>query len=229
MKKHSVLFVVFSIIVLTGCNLEHNSRVKQSQLMGEIKTIEATLRVEVPSCTNYQDKTKPSNDLLKTTDLIKNLFAESEYEGCKNENMKSMATYIAPMEVGTLPPDTKEFDTKGVSLIRNQNGVVFFCLSKKIRTQIAEGKKSSTASNLTLNVNIRLNNDTEKDSKIFPYAVFADGHAFAGLPEWKNNITVKSKDSIILTLSNVASEFAMAQGIVPVFSEPVANAENDKK
>ena len=57
----------------------------------------------------------------------------------------------------------------------------------------------------------------------------AGEHAFAGLPEWKNNITVKSKDSILLTLSNVASEFAIAQGIVPVFSEPVENAESDKK
>jgi len=229
MKNCFAFVLIIFVFALTGCKLEHTSRVKQSQLMGEIKTVDATIRVEVPACTNYQDKTKPSNELLKTNDLIKKLFADSEYEGCKNENMNSMATYIAPMEVGTLPPDSKEFETKGVSLLRNQSGVVFFCLSKKIRAQIAEGRKNSMANNLTLNVNIRLSNDTEKDSKVYPYAVFAGGHAFAGLPEWKNNITVKSKDSILLTLSNVASEFAIAQGIVPVFSEPVENAESDKK
>lgn len=227
MKKTFSVMLLFITLITTGCNLEHNSRVKQSQLMGEIKTIETTLRVEVPSCTNYQDKTKPSNELLKTNDLIKKLFAESEYEGCKNENMKSMATYIAPMEVGTLPPDSKEFETKGVSLLRNQSGVVFFCLSKKIRAQIAEGRKNSMANNLTLNVNIRLSNDTEKDSKVYPYAVFAGGHAFAGLPEWGNNITVKAKESIVFRLSDVASEFAIAQGIAPVYKEPVP--EDDKK
>lgn len=183
MKKSFVFPLIAFIVILSGCNLEHSSRVKQSQLLGDIKTVEATIRVEVPSCTNYQDKTKPSNELTKTSDLMKKLFAESEYEGCKNENMASMATYITPMEVGTLPSDNKTFDTKGVSLIRNSSGVVFFCLSNKIRAQIAEGRKNPMTNKLALNVNIRLNNDTEKDSKIYPYAVFVDGHAFAGLPE----------------------------------------------
>lgn len=229
MKKSFVFPLIIFMFVMSGCKLEHSSRIKQSQLASEIKTVDATVRVEVPSCTDYKDKTKPSQDLIKTTDLMKRLFPSSEYEGCKNENMNSMATYITPMEVGVLPPDAENYDPKGIAIIRNQDGIVFFCLSKEIRAQIANGRKNPMTNNLALNVNIRLNNDTEKDSKIFPYAVFADGIAFAGLPEWKNSITVKPKESIVFSLSNVASEFAIAQGVVPVFNEPVATSEGDKK
>ncbi|MFT4300998.1 MAG: hypothetical protein QM579_04530 [Desulfovibrio sp.] len=229
MKRYFVFPLLLFVFVLSGCKLEHNSRVKQSQLIGEVKTIEATVRVEIPSCTHYQDKTKPSDNLIKTTELIKKLFPDSEFEDCKSENMKSMATYLTQMNVGTLPPDVKDFKPKGVSVLRNQDGVVFFCLSDEIRAKIADGRKNAMSKDLALYVNIRFNNDTEKDAKIFPYAVYVSGKPFAGLPSWGNNVVVKSKGTETFTLSNVASDFAVVNGIVPVFNEPVQKTDGEKK
>lgn len=229
MKKCLGLLLILLIPALGACKLEHSSRIKQSQLAGEIKTIEATVRVEVPSCTHYQDKTKPSEELVKTNNLMKSLFPDSEFEGCKNENMNSMASYIAPMEVGTLPPDVKDFEPKGVSIVRNQSGVVFFCLSKDIRAKIADGRKKTMSKDLTLDVNIRFTNDTDAEVKVFPYAVYVSGTPFAGVPSWGNNVVIKPKGTETFTLSNVASDFAIINGIVPVFNEPVPSPDGEKK
>ena len=217
----SIFLLVSLAFMVTGCKLEHNSRVKQTQLLGEIQTIEATTRVEVSGCTDYKDKTKESDSLAKTNNIIKKIFPDSEFEGCKNENMKSMATYITTMMVGTLSPDVKGFEPEGVTIIRNQSGIVFFCLSKQIQKEITDGRKDAMTNDISLHVNIRFTNDTKEEIKIFPYAVFVDGSPFAGLPDWKNTVVIKPKNSVLITLSDVASEYAIANGVVPIFVEPV--------
>lgn len=223
------IFLIFLMAMLGGCKMEHNSRIKQSQLLGEIKTIEAVTRVEVAACNDYQDKTKPSDSLVKTNDLMKSLFPDSEFEGCKNENMNSIATYTTSVDVGSFPPGTKEYEPKGISIIRNEHGIVFFFLSKEIRAKIADGRKNAMTQGLSLNVNIRFSNDTEKEAKIFPYAVFVNGAPYAGLPGWGGHLIVKTKETANFTLSDVASEYAIIHGIVPVFNEPVAVPGDEKK
>lgn len=230
MKKTVGFLVMFlAAVLMTGCKIEHNSRIKQSQLQGDITTIEAITRVEVAGCNDFRDKTKPSDSLVKVNDMMKKIFPDSEFEGCKSENMKSLATYTTSMDIGSLPPGAENYEPKGISIVRNKYGVVFFFLSKEIQAKIAEGRKNAMTKDLTLEVNIRFNNDTDKEAKIFPYAVFANGVPFAGLPGWGNHIIVKPKETANFVLSNVASEFAVENGMVPVFNEPVEAAEGEKK
>lgn len=219
MKKYAVAIAFSLLLTLTGCKLEHNSRVKQSQLLGNPQTLQTALRIEVPACSDYKDKTQPSKALLDTTQIVEQLFSDAEFDGCKNEGMESLATYFVPMEVGTLPPDAKSYTPKGISVIRNQNGVVFFALSEEIRQKIAEAKKDHMSSKLALNVIIKLTNDTEQELKIFPHAIYVEGTAFAGLPAWDNNSVIPSKKTATIVLSNVASDYALNTGLVPVFSE----------
>ena len=223
-------FLLFSLLfVMSGCKLEHNSRIKRSQLMSEIKTIETTVRVEVSACTDFSDKTRQSDSLMKTNNLMKQLFPDSEFEGCKMENMNSIATYTTPMDVGAFPPDTKEYEPKGVSIIRNKRGNTFFFLSKEIRKSIADSKNDVMVNDIVLYVTIRFINDADTDFTFFPHAIFVDGTPFAGLPRWEDKVVLQPKKTAAIVLSDVASEFAILNGVVPVFSEAASRTPDGRK
>ena len=163
MKKYSVVTLFLVVLALAGCKLEHTSRVKQSQLLGNTQEIQTVLRIEVPSCTEFEDKTKPSKALSNATRSVQQLFSTAEFDECKQEGMESLATFFVPMEIGTLPPDVKNYTPKGIAIVRNQKGTVFFALSAEIRQKIAEAKKNPMASKLALNVVVKLANDTDQE------------------------------------------------------------------
>lgn len=219
MKKYSVVTLFLVVLALAGCKLEHTSRVKQSQLLGNTQEIQTVLRIEVPSCTEFEDKTKPSKALSNATRSVQQLFSTAEFDECKQEGMESLATFFVPMEIGTLPPDVKNYTPKGIAIVRNQKGTVFFALSAEIRQKIAEAKKNPMASKLALNVVVKLANDTDQELKIFPNAVYVEGTAFAGLPAWGNYSAIPAKRTATIVLSNVASDYVINTGLVPIFSE----------
>lgn len=204
---------------MVGCKLEHNSKVKYSQLTAEVTSIDAQAKVEVPACAKHDDKTKPTDELVKANEVMTKLFPGSEFEGCKNENLNSMATYSVPMEVGTIQPSNTDPEVKGIAVIRNVNGEAFFMISKAIREQIVESRKNPLAKNMALSINIRLSNNTDKAIVFRPNALFANGIACAGLPRWNQNVNVPPSQSVNLRLSDVASEYAIANGAVPIFTE----------
>ena len=80
---------------------------------------------------------------------------------------------------------------------------------------------------LKFNVIIKFINDTNEELKIFPSAVYVDDIAFAGLPAWGNNYTILPKKTATIILSNVASDYVVSNGLVPVFSE--AQKQNTKE
>lgn len=213
-RKITAVLAVALVLGLTGCRLEHSSRIKYSQLTGEITTVDAVARVEVPSCNDYKDKTKPSDKLIQTTDLMAKLFPGSEFEGCGMEKMNSLATYTVPMEVGTT---SEEKVSNGISIIRNIHGIVYFLVSPQIKNYIVNERKKLSSSELGLHVNIRLNNDTDKDITITPHALFADGKAWAGF--WKDTLKISPSKSVNISLSDVSCEYAIQEGGTLIFME----------
>ena len=228
MKKTIGLLIV-AALALSGCKMENTSRVKQTQLLGVITAIDATTRIEVPGCNDFQDKSKPSRGLVEATELVLGVFPGAVYDECKNENMKSVAIFTTPLEVGMMPPDGKQYEAKGVSLVRNGGGEVFFAVSKDIRGKITQTRNKAMTSDLALKVAIRFTNDTDKDITIFPHAIFVDGDPFAGLPRWGNNVVIKAGKPVTLTLSDIASEFAIQHGVAPIFTERLPSPEEVKK
>lgn len=217
MKKYTILVPVLLLLALSGCKLEQTTRLKQSQLLGEAKSIEAIAKIEVAACVDSDDRTKPSNSLIKANNLMNDLFPDSQFDGCEREDMDSFATYTIPVEVGVLPSEGSGYKLKGVSIFRNENGIVFYALSKEVRDSITNAKKDSK--NLSLKVNIRFTNDTDKSLKIIPHSTFANGKPFAGFISMDDNILVKPREAINFTISNVSSEYAIATGWVPIFKE----------
>ena len=100
-------------------------------------------------------------------------------------------------------------------------------LSEDIRQKISEAKKNAMTKDLKFNVIIKFINDTNEELKIFPSAVYVDDIAFAGLPAWGNNYTILPKKTATIILSNVASDYVVSNGLVPVFSE--AQKQNTKE
>lgn len=204
--------------LLGGCKLEHNSRIKQSQLMGEIQKIEAVTRIEVGSCRDHSDKTKPSRRLIKANGMMAELFPGAELEECDDKSIKDVARYITALEVGTIPPGVEMHKPESVSVLRNQHNIVFFFISDRIKDYITNSRKEAMGEDFKLHVSIRMANDTPEKAIIFPYAVFANGIPYAGLDAWNQGLTLEPNESATFTLSDVASEYAIIQGVVPVFT-----------
>ena len=221
MKK--VLTAVLGLVLvltLSACKLEHNSKVKYTQLTGGVTTIEAMAKVEVPNCHDLRDKTKPSEYIGKTTSIMKKLFPDVVFEECKREGIHSIMTFTVPMEVGTLPPDFKsEPNPKSIALIRNIQGETFLCIAKPIRDTIVEARKQEILSGIELNVNVRLINNTDKPLVIHPKSVFVDGHPFCGLERWTNSQKIPAGEHVIIKLSDVSSEYAIENGVTALFVE----------
>ena len=214
------------VLSLSACKLEHNSRVKYSQLTGEVTTIEAMAKVEVPNCHDIKDKTKLSEEIIKTNDLMAKLFPGSEFEGCKNEGIESLAAYTIPMEVGAIPADA-EPNPKGIAIYRHAKGTTFFFIAKEIRERITQARKNVMTSDLALKINVKLSNNTDKQLMLQPIALFVDGVAYVG--NTKNLITVSPSNSVILTLSDVSSEYAIEHGFTPIFREVKEQPQEVKK
>lgn len=148
MKKHTAaIFLLALSLAISGCRLEHNSRIKYSQLTGELTTVDAVARVEIPSCTDHNDRTKPSEQLVETTDVMLKLFPGSEFDGCVTEGMDSLATYTVQMEVGTT---SEKKVSNGISIIRNIHDIVYFLISPQIQNYIVNERKKLMSSDLAL-------------------------------------------------------------------------------
>ncbi len=226
MKKTCAAVIPLAIValLLAACKVENISRVKHSQLLAPIAEIDSTIRVEVTSCTDYDDKTQASRDVLKAKDIMSKLWSDSVFEGCKNENMDSIASFTVPFEVGTIKPD-EEFKPKGVAFVRNKTGETFFMLAPHIREQIKKSRESS--SSLKVAVEIQLINNSNDPLKIKPMAAFFNGVPFSELPRWDNWAKVKPNTKGTIRLSDVSTERLVQNGIAPVYIE-LYDSETEK-
>ncbi len=227
MKKSYATIIPLAIValLLTACKVEHISRVKHSQLFAPIAETDSTIRVEVTSCTDYDDKTQASRDVLKAKDIMSKLWSDSVFEGCKNENMDSIASFTVPFEIGTIKPN-EEFKPKGVAFVRNNTGESFFMLAPQIREQIKKSRESS--SSLKVNIEIQLINNSNAPLKIKPMAAFYDGTPFSELPRWDNWAKVMPNTKGTIKLSDVSTERLVRYGIAPVYIE-LSDAQAEKK
>ncbi len=233
MKRSIILGITISLFtLLVGCRIEQETRVKSSQLYKAPTEIDSTVKIEVSSCTHYEDKTKPSNDLVKIQDVVAKLFPDSMYEGCNMENFNSMATFTIPISVGEMPPDGKEPVIEGLALLKNKAGETFFFVSKAAKMQIEEAKKNAMSGKFEPQVNIRLANNGKENLYVFPYAVYFNDEPCSFLERWKNHYVVEPTKTAKIKLSDVSADFAITKGAVPVFSlfmETQINKANNKE
>ena len=204
-----LVVIVMASLSLTGCKLESESKVKYSQLMAPLSTIESILKIEVAACKDHEDASKPSNSLKETNDKIAELFPEAEFLECKNIDFDSFALYTIPMTVGV--SDSSKLSKGDIGIITDKKGGAFFALSERLSDFI---KKQE---DLKLSATVRITNDTDKTLKIYPISCYVNGFPFAGTPEWELNTDIPVKKSATIRISDVSADFAIGAGIVPLY------------
>ena len=218
MKKTCAAIIPLAIaaLMLAACKVEHVSRIKHSQTVAPIAEIDSTIRVEVTSCTDHEDKTQASRDVLKARDIMSKLWSDGVFEGCRNENMESFASFTVPLEVGTISPGEK-FKPKGAAFVRNGAGETFFMLAPHVREQIKKSRESS--STMAVSIEIHLVNNSGAPLKVKPIAAFVNGTPFAELPRWDNWSQIPPNAKGTIKLSDVSTERIIRNGVAPVYAE----------
>lgn len=208
-------FLCISLValLLAGCKVEHISRVTDSQLENPMQTIQATVKIEVAACTDYKDANKPSDSLTEANEIVKKLFSSSEFQECKRENLDSIATYLVPMDIGTIKADEK-FEAKNITIAKNQYGNVFFCIPTNIVAGIKKYKQQKMIKDIDFVIKIRYVNDSGKDVSLDFLAAYADNEPFV-----QGTSTVPPDGNVSFVLSNVSSDQALEKGIAFAFSK----------
>ncbi len=208
-------FLSLIALSLAGCKVEHVSQVTDSQLEGPIQTVQATARIEVAACTDYQDKSKPSNSLIEANNFIQKLFTTSEFHGCKNENLNSIATYTIPMDVGTIDTSgNNAWSPKNITIAKNQQENVFFCIPQNIIKGIQKYEQQPMSGDIDLTVIIKYINDSKSEIPISFWAAYANN-----APYVQGNGNLPPNGDVTLTLSNVSSDQALKEGAAFVFTK----------
>ena len=206
-------FLSLIALSLVGCKVEHVSRITDSQLDGSIQTVQATARIEVMACTDYQDKSKPSNSLVEADSLVKKLFSTSEFHGCHNENFKSIATYLVPMDVGSWQSD-EEFTPKNITIVKNKHENVFFAIPQNIIDGVKKYEQQPMADDINLNIKIRYVNDSDKDVSLNFLAAYVNND-----PLVSGKTTIPPNKNVDFLLSNVSSDQALKRGFAFTFTK----------
>ncbi|MBQ4133262.1 MAG: hypothetical protein IJD04_05960 [Desulfovibrionaceae bacterium] len=186
--------------------------------------LETTIKIEVSSCTSHSDKTQPSSSLIEANNIVKELFDESEFDGCQQEGFESFATYIVPAEVGTLSgEEMREYTPGGISLIRvegaDKSAAVLFMLSGEIRERIQMQNKDAFSNDFKFHANIRLSNNTDAELIVFPNSVYIDKLPYAYPPSGDVSLAIPAKESVNIELSDVSSDFLIMHGTAFLYFE----------
>ena len=207
-----ILFALFAALSLAGCKVEHISQVTNSQVEGPMQTIQATARIEVAACKDYRDQSKPSSALEEANALVNQLFATSEFQGCKNEGFSFFATYRVPMDVGKVPAEGT-WEAKNITIARNSANAVFFCVPQTMIDGMNTYKqRQPLAENTEFIIDITYVNDSQKELRFSSFASYVNGN-----PSAAGVVAIAPNEKLNLVLSNVSAAQAFKVGSTPFF------------
>lgn len=94
MKTMQVAAIVAAGVLLTGCKTEFNAEVPLSALQDPAVTeLPAKVRLEVLTCSNYEDSRQPSDALVKAQQMMPRVFPSATFSECYDLGMDSWAEF----------------------------------------------------------------------------------------------------------------------------------------
>lgn len=190
-------------LILTGCKTELTTDVNYSQLTNkEHKLVAASLVVEVPACTDYQDSRKESNTLTDLKKTIANVLPSSEYKECYRKGMDSYASFTTPVSIGYMDGNMS-IDTSAIYIGGSDAMPMFAYIPPPLKKAINSAKKNSMMDKaLSFSIKINLKNDTDKDVQVSPTAIFVNDYPIVTMQGYP--ITLKKGYQADIKLSDVS-------------------------
>lgn len=209
-------------LILTGCKTELTTDVDYSQLTNkEHKVVAASLMVEVPACTDYQDSRKESKTLTDLRKTIANVLPSSEYKECFRKGMDSYASFTTPVSIGYMGGNMS-LDLGTIYLGGNEGTPMFAYIPPPLKKAINGAKKDSMMDkSLSFSIVVNLKNDTDKEVKISPTAVFVNDYPIVTMQG--SSIPIKKGYQAKIKLSDVSIASMLDEnvsGTTPILLAP---------
>lgn len=199
MKKFTLSLIS---ILLAGCEVDIEKDIFLSELLNNpISTQNATLRVEVPSCYDFNDSRKPSKSLIDAQAKVPTIFKNAVFKECYSAQFKSFATFDFPIGVGRYVPDEKPKIENEINIISSpaRDLVLSVNAKKAFRQQVQDLRNNSMFSNFSFSISLNVKNDLSDTQNIRILSSFIDGEPFVS-----SNSAMPANSVTKITLSDVS-------------------------
>lgn len=199
------ILVSLLFMMLVGCKILTEVEVSTDQLTAENpESIVASLFIEIPTCTDYQDSRNESDSLREARTKTPELFKGAEFQECFTQRLDTWAHFRIPIGI------TKNADsnTEDLSLYSNEHVLVGISAKKDFRDRLQRQNESSTiTSDYRITVGLTFNQDYTATA----YSSYVDG-----TPITVGTAEFKTGGNIDFSLSDVSVDQLMSRGYVAV-------------
>lgn len=193
--------------LLSACKVGVDASVPLTGVLSDgIKETNASLYVEVASCTDYEDSRQPSHSLLEAQKSVPAVFAGADFKECFTKKMDSWAEFSIPITYGRFAKGEVKDDGKLhiLSFDDIQGQSLAFDASESLKSKINNISKDRfgnfNPSDLTIRINV--NNDTGSDKKIDVVSSFVNEQPVVYI----GDSVLKKDQNITLRLSDVTTQ-----------------------
>jgi hypothetical protein len=198
-KFYSLLLIMVILCSIIGCKTTIQTEVKSSVLRdNNIKSISGDMFIEIPSCSDFSDPTKPSDGLLKSQQVIPDIFKDATFCECFSQDFDTYAHYKIPIYIDR-SVDGKLASAEHINIISNEAMVLGLGVPKCIKDKLQRHNEDATL----LDLNIKFVHDGQDKIVANIYSSYVNN-----LPIIRNECTL-SPGSYFIKLSNVSVDYAI--------------------
>lgn len=215
MHARNLIGAVATALILAGCKTSVETTVTVTDLLhGDTQVLPGQLLVEVAACTDFEDSRRPSSSLLEVTNLIPEVFQDSEYVECFNRRMDSFASFNVPIYLD------KDFDGKAASdqhlnIASNENYLLLVAMPDPLRERFQNATKNRMGPDLDLQMSIKVINDLSEGFSFTAASTFVND-----IPAVLSTMTADPSSAFTLTLSDVSAQSILTTGSTAVLFHP---------
>ena len=213
MKIRTITAASLIVLLLAACRNEVHVAVPLSRLgAGDGGELRGTLLVEVTSCGEFEDSSKPSNALRKVLDTVPKVFPGAEYRQCVRKSMDSLALFEIPVYItrengeGSTPKD-------GINLVMTRWGGPSLLLPGPLRKRLDEARSGVPGGKDIPVFTLTVTNDTRETRRYRAIASFIDGR-----PVVAGSFHLDPGQTVDVKLSDVSAATVMAGMTPPVLA-----------
>lgn len=209
MKVFKLAAIATASVALVGCKTEFNADVPLTALQDEsISSLPATVRLEVPSCNDYEDSRQPSKAVVKAQEMVPSIFPSAEFTECYSQSMDSWAEFSLDLPIDRSGDPDSFASEDAFNLVSDDN--LLFGLSAPPalieRLELAR-KAEMMMPDFEYGFSFNISNDTGQALDAFVFSSWVDD-----FPMTSTEIGIPDGATFTLRLSDVAIDRAIKAG-----------------
>lgn len=217
-------------VLLAGCKVDVTTKVNTDDLLStEHKSVAGLMKIEIPSCNDFEDSRKDSNSLTDLKLKIPTVFRNADFRECYKQKLSSYADFVIPVGVGYFEGDFKPVDTD-IYIFSNKDVYAGVILTKEAAARIKSVKKG-LPDDLKLELTLIFEKGQKPIPNIAALGTYMTGSETKNSPIIAGRVAIEAKE-VKFKLSDVSnSELSQGKAIpvlvnVEYLKKLVGNLEN---